>query len=387
MLGISTYKELWLWDVLWPSKNEQDNLENEMSEKQQWYVIILANMNNRTSALNLILDNCTYLDSRTKNVRYFLPGYVNMMSRIRQHGIMRGRQMTKVMHLMQGKDGPSFNVKGFLETIDWLENGNPQYEYSENAEMILLPYTNPERKEDRPICHEDMPICDFENMLWYDLDEMVSENKNVLQFIRRAVRVVNEGMTVQETKIHMEGLKSEVKPSPTHTVFIAGAKRLTKERDGIRAIFSQLSNHGKILFRAYTYEDFERSFTPSGRQSEYNEFICNEADSIIFVLDSRVGGITYHEFEIAMESFLQHGYPKIYVYNMEGNGVDEDEISMIKENIDVHHQYYTDYLDLRDLKEQVRRDFSHIKMESRSLVKVNTIPQDNDLFLDSLFQD
>jgi hypothetical protein len=82
-------------------------------------------------------------------------------------------------------------------------------------------------------------------------------------------------------------------------------------------------------------------------------------DSVVFVLDERIGGITLSEFDIAIDSYQLSERPLIFVYCHEGKDEDFDrEIEFIKERIDQCHQYYTDYTDLKDLKNQVRRDFS-----------------------------
>ena len=54
--------------------------------------------------------------------------------------------------------------------IDWLEHGTAKYKYSEDLELILLPFNKKDNKE---------VIYDFENLLCYNLDEMLKEGKNI----------------------------------------------------------------------------------------------------------------------------------------------------------------------------------------------------------------
>ena len=156
----------------------------------------------------------------------------------------------------------------------------------------------------------------------------------------------------------MEDLKNKQPLQDTHKVFIAGSKDLWRERDSIRAIFSQLSNRGHVWYKTYTFEDFDRSFTINGRQDDYNFFIKEEADSALFILDDRIGGITRHEFDIALESYVSKGRPLIFVYSRKSDGEqDNQEIQEIKNVINDNKQYYTEYIDIHDLRNQIIRDF------------------------------
>lgn len=41
-----------------------------------WYIILLGNYNNPSNALNLKLKNYAYLNLRTRNIRFFMPGFI-----------------------------------------------------------------------------------------------------------------------------------------------------------------------------------------------------------------------------------------------------------------------------------------------------------------------
>lgn len=132
-----------------------------------------------------------------------------------------------------------------------------------------------------------------------------------------------------------------------HKVFIAGSKSLERERESIIAKLSQASTQSNIYFEAWTFENFKHSFSPNGRQvDDYDVFIRENADSVIFILDGEVGGITYHEFEIAIDSYQLTGHPRIFVYNNKPNEVlFNNDIQVIKERTNLCNQYYTDYRD------------------------------------------
>ncbi len=197
-------------------------------------------------------------------------------------------------------------------------------------------------------------------MLRYDLDKLLSENKNIFDFIMKAVEVVEQNMSYEETQILMNVTTQGLPRQAVHKVFIAGSKSLESQRDAVVASFNRLSNRGPVRFEVRSFEDFDRSFIPGGRQLEYNLFIEDEADSIVFILSDTVGGITRDEFDIAMKKFKETNRPEIYVYNHNPGGtvpVDAN-IAEIRDIINENDQYYTDYTDLRHLKLLILEDFS-----------------------------
>lgn len=345
MTGICSYKDLenyYYWDQKF-GRRERD-----------WFVIILGRLDHISEmpALKLILDNYTYLNERTRNVRYFMPGFM-----VGEKGIIsylraswKSIWVTNSHNMFDFYNRKfDFDLKGFAETINWLEDSS-DYTYSEETELILLPYhLDPDNKQ---------TVYDFDQMQSYNLDKLYNENRNVLQFIEKAVKVVRKNLTVEETKRLMVGVNEEVSKNKVYKVFIAGSKDLVHERDGVRSVFGQLSNKGKVFFQAKTFEDFPRSLTKDGRQSDYNEYIRKEADFVIFILDGRIGGITKDEFDIAWESFKHFNRPKIYVYyNITNENLFHGDVEEIKNIINSINQYYNDYRDIKDLKAQVEHDF------------------------------
>ena len=144
-------------------------------------------------------------------------------------------------------------------------------------------------------------------------------------------------------------------------VFIAGSKSLTVERDAIRSVLQILSNSNskKVLIRTYTYEEFDQSLSIEGRQEEYNCFIMNEADYVIFVLDGTVGGVTLTEFDIAWNTFTSEKRPGIYVYYKPTNTISKDIQDIIR-RINQCRQYYTEYSDIVNLKLKVENAFRRV---------------------------
>ena len=118
-----------------------------------------------------------------------------------------------------------------------------------------------------------------------------------------------------------------------------------------------------------TYEDFDRSLTEGGRQQEYNDYIANDAEYAIFILDNVVGGITLEEFNVAMQSFKSKGKPEIYVYScMSGDPTrmlrgffrrrqQSEGVIAIRRYLSEIGQYYIEYRDVDDLKNHIAQDF------------------------------
>lgn len=171
----------------------------------------------------------------------------------------------------------------------------------------------------------------------------ITNGEEILQDILRnyssgLIKMLN---TVKN-KIHRE-----VNNKKIHRVFIAGSKSLERERNSIIAKLSQASIQSDINFETWTFENFNHSFSPNGRQEDdYDAFIRDQADSVIFILDGKVGGITYHEFEIAINSYMSSGHPRLFVYNNMSNDIlSNTEIDVIRERTNLCNQYYTDYRD------------------------------------------
>lgn len=99
-------------------------------------------------------------------------------------------------------------------------------------------------------------------------------------------------------------------------VFIAGSKGLTVLRDSARAALMEISNRYRdfnVIFRPYTFEDFSQAVAVGGQQAEYNKYISEKADYVIFIFDEGFGEKTMEELEIAMECFKKKQKPCIYI--------------------------------------------------------------------------
>lgn len=319
-------------------RNWQTNPYSARLEESGWYVILLGNYRNQTPAQDRIYANFAYLNKRTRQVPFCIPGFAQSL-----HGDIEECDVNY-----------KFDYRGFIHTVMWIESKKVDYTYSENLELLLLPYR----------CIDREVTFDFRHMLSYDLDKLLSENKNIFDFIMKAVEVVEQNMSYKETQILMNVTTQGLPRQAVHKVFIAGSKSLEYERNAVVASFNRLSNRGPVRFEVRSFEDFDRSFIPGGRQQEYNSFIEDEADSVVFILSDTVGGTTREEFDIAMTKFSETNRPQIYVYNhTPGGTVQEDaNIAEIRDIINKNRQYYIEYTDLTNLKLHILVDFSRYLM-------------------------
>lgn len=142
----------------------------------------------------------------------------------------------------------------------------------------------------------------------------------------------------------------------TINCFIAGSKKLDRERDAILAEMMRMHNSWskrKYTIFAKTYEDFPGKAHVGGQQKLYNAFIKDEADIVIFILDGQIGEKTREEFNLAMESFSKKNHPQIYVFARMG-AESNSGLKEIREDFNKYEQYWIDYTDLRSLKLEFR---------------------------------
>lgn len=93
-------------------------------------------------------------------------------------------------------------------------------------------------------------------------------------------------------------------------IFVAGAKDLKQQRTALKALGNDLNaeyEHSGIdaNLSIRTYENFGEN------QEEYNKFIQEKADLIIFVLEGKIGPYTEKEFLLAYQQLQQKNHPKI----------------------------------------------------------------------------
>jgi len=371
MVPLISYKDL-LRELEW---------NREKREEERWYIFLLMNPHYQTNAGVDIIKNLSYLNRRTGNVTFFLPGFLNNPDETRIMPFHNGGD-SRVIYHDDTFGGLYFDEYGFFDTIQWLEEGSKgKYQYSEGLDLVLVKY-NPNHR--RGLFNRYDYCFDRERLLFYNLDDIKERKINILRFIIECMRIVSSSFELEIVKHWLDRFISipiNAENARTINVFVAGAKDLEKERNAVIAaldyVNAQTSDNYSICTR--TFEYFDRSLAPGGRQEDYNRFIREVADFVIFILDNRVGAVTFEEFEVAMSSFKVFRRPKIYVYsrrNDYGLGSAQlkepehiSDVQKIRNHLSAIGQYYDEYLDLRDLKSAVTRDFLSLavrKLDPRS---------------------
>ncbi len=346
------------------------NWDNEKRNQERWYIFLIMNPRNQTNAGIDLIKNFSYLNLRTGNITFFLPGFSNMDKGVVPH---RSENGYEVVYEDESFGKIYFDQQGFLESISWLERG--RYRYSEDLDIVIVKY--------RPLHTESYAHdlyeknFDLHNMVVYNLDTLKREGINAIRFITECMNVVTLASSEREIKLRLENFifdrasNTSVYWHYNINVFVAGAKNLKTERDAVISALTHITNNSSrdYTFRVKTYEDFDRSLTEEGRQAEYNNYISNNADYAIFILDDAVGCITYEEFIVAMKAFKSKNKPEIFVYSHKANESNRmlrgffrshqqsKEVTEIKKHLSEIGQYYIEYKDIDDLKNCINYDF------------------------------
>ena len=134
----------------------------------------------------------------------------------------------------------------------------------------------------------------------------------------------------------------------TLSVFVAGAKNLESLRQRLKAMANDLNNEYKrngldITVNMVSYENF------GDEQNDYNKFITEEADMILFLLEDKIGSKTEEEYRLTVEMQKKSGRPEHCVFLKDFN-VKTDEIAHIEELMSsTSNKYYVCYKNPEDL--------------------------------------
>lgn len=146
---------------------------------------------------------------------------------------------------------------------------------------------------------------------------------------------------------------------PVLKVFVAGSKDLKNERTICRSVCNRLQNQwGTIVTKSF--EDFPEAISRDGHQNEYNTFIREQADVVVFVFSGKVGKITRTEFEHAWHAFTENGHPQILVYIDQAEQAVSSEIADLKSILSAKGQYYKEYADIGQLEQMVEQHLNKI---------------------------
>lgn len=135
-------------------------------------------------------------------------------------------------------------------------------------------------------------------------------------------------------------------------IFIAGSKSLDAERNSIKILANDLNsiyNTKDYMVITHSYEHFNDD------QKEYNNFIEQKADIVIFILDGCIGVNTEKEFLKATEALNRENRPEVIVFLRNFTEL-TPEIARIQGLIVARlgDKYYVDYANLDELKIKAR---------------------------------
>lgn len=135
------------------------------------------------------------------------------------------------------------------------------------------------------------------------------------------------------------------------SMFVAGAQKLKTERYALKALVHELNTRYNeknidVHIEMKSFEDFKYD------QSEYDNYITQKADMVLFVMDGCVGDYTKKEFIIAVEAYKQKQIPEIVVflkkYDEETEGIKEVQ-ELLREGFGEKY-YYVTYENEADLR-------------------------------------
>lgn len=291
------------------------------------FIYLFAHPKNHSNATKEILSRMNYLDKMTRDVHFTMPGYEKA-----EAGDDVVNEQDKNMKL-------KFDENVFLSYIQELEDkSNGKFSYQDDCELVFVG----QKKNGE---------FDIDSLTRIDLD-YISKDKGIDPI--KLIIAVSQAFRKEESQkldantlvTHIIGELCVEKPKSILRVFIAGAKKLKLERLLLREQLSKLSNRFNLDIRTVTFEDFQTSLTgkEKGRQEDYNRFIKEKADIVIFVFSSIAGRITEEEFDVAYNAFQANNKPEIFVYVKKQFFIFDKRLRNIKERFFSENQeYYVEY--------------------------------------------
>ena len=311
---------------------------SDVKSYKNLYIFILSHPQNNSNEIAEILSRINYIDKMTRDVTFVMPGY------------KRAEESDKICNEGSHNLQLTFDENIFIDMVQDLENkSNGKFAYYDECELLIVGMTADGN-------------YDFDNYARFNLNEL-SNSKHIdaikfIMSIAQDCRVnLNSNIKIKE---HINGLLEGLmrrKYNPITKVFIAGAKRLNVERALLREQLSKVANTKNMDIRSLTFEDFATSLTgrARGRQADYNKFIEQEANIVVFIFDTTAGEITEEEFNIAYNSFINTGRPNIFVYVRKRrslfNFLTDSRLKAIKKKVfNYHQEYYVEYSNHDELK-------------------------------------
>ena len=307
----------------------------QMKPYRNLYIFILSHPKNGAIAGIDILSRINYIDKMTRDVTFIMPGYKRAIDNDLIVNDDKNMQLT-------------FDEDVFIDAIKTLEDkSNGQFSYKDNCELLFI--------------NSDVDgQYDFSNMSRLDLNLLAKNYKiDPIQLIMTVAHRFRESKENIDINNYVTQILNELLDNNpiVRKVFIAGAKKLNRERALLREELNKIENNLNLDIRSLTFEDFPMSLTGKnqGRQADYNKFIQVHANVVIFIFDLTAGAITKEEFDIAYDSLIESKHPEIYVFVRKRNKLLtiflEHKIKDIKQRVFTKgKEYYVEYKNYDNLR-------------------------------------
>lgn len=291
------------------------------------FIFLFAHPKNHSNATKEILGRMNYLDKMTRDIHFTMPGYERS-----KFGEDVVNEQDKNMQL-------TFDENVFLSYVQELEDqSNGKFSYQDDCEIVFVG-----QKENGEYDIDSLTRIDLD---YISKDKGIDPVKLIIAVSQAFRKEESQKLNAKTLVTHIIGELCVEKPKSILRVFIAGAKKLKLERLLLREQLSKLSNQFNMDIRTVTFEDFQTSLTgkEKGRQEDYNRFIKEKADIVIFVFSSLAGRITEEEFDVAYNSFQINNRPEIFVYVKKQFFMFDKRLRNIKERFFSENQeYYVEY--------------------------------------------
>ncbi|MDD4683125.1 MAG: hypothetical protein PHQ55_08115 [Eubacteriales bacterium] len=110
-----------------------------------------------------------------------------------------------------------------------------------------------------------------------------------------------------------------------------------------------------IRLQLFMCEHYDTSITAIGKQNEYNNFIRQPCDIFINLYHNDLGAYTLEEYETAIETREQYGFPYIYIFVKNKNYQTSTSIRDFCDQAELRGVSVQNYLTLNEVAELYRQ--------------------------------
>jgi hypothetical protein len=344
--------ELKLREAIRENENICSSIGPTKKAYKNLYIYLLCHPRNNATVVAEILSRMNFLDKMTRDVTFIMPGY------------KRAQADDKVVNESDPNLQLTFDENLFIDVIQELEDKSDGiFLYTDACELVVVGIKQKNEYDFENFCRLDLHLLsqirgiDPVKLILTVSQQFRKDQNNIIEVKKYVNQILGE-LTVQYTP-------------PTIKVFIAGAKILREERALFREELCKVENACNLDIRSLTFEDFPTYLTggEKGRQADYNKFIRNEANVVIFVFDATAGEITEEEFDIAYNSLKENKHPNIFVYvnkRTYNKIVDRRLENIINKIFAYQKEYYIEYENLDNLRYLFYRDMMDYFKNKRS---------------------